>query len=176
MLSETVVSTFLTASITGAGLVLAIYALVTPISERIFRERVRKLDLLLAKFETEKSKITADASNKDFKNLKSMGDEIKQYKIFPRYLSLGILATFTLFIMEALLDWGWFVQPMNREGGNVLMGLFFMIAIVVFLLVGSITIIEISSTMRKEFEEIKKKQKEAKEYKIVDSVHTGGYS
>jgi uncharacterized membrane protein (DUF485 family) len=176
MLSETVVSTFLVTSITGAGLVLAIYALITPISEKIFRERARKLDALLSKFETEKSKITADSSDKDFKNLKNLRDEINQFKIFPRYLSIGIFVTFFLFIMEALFDWGWLVQPTNRASGNFIVGLPFMVAVIIFLFIGMFTIIEISSMMKREFEDIKKKQKEAKEYKVADSVHTGGYS
>ena len=59
MLSETVVSTLLATSITGAGLVLAVYALITPLSEKIFKERARKLEYLLEDFEKEKAKITA---------------------------------------------------------------------------------------------------------------------
>jgi hypothetical protein len=167
MPSETVVSTFLIASITGAGLVLAIYALITPISEKIFKERARKLDSLLEEFEKEKIKITADSSSKDFKkdfkNLKNLKNEIEQYKILPRYLSIGIFITFLLFMMEAIFDWVWFVEPTN---GLFVEGGFLIVAVISFLVIGVITIAEIAQTMAKEFEEIKKKQKEAKEYPI----------
>jgi hypothetical protein len=46
MLSETIVAAFLETSITGAGLVLAVYALVTPLSQKIFTERANKLNQL----------------------------------------------------------------------------------------------------------------------------------
>jgi|GEM_PF-2255927 len=169
MPSETVVSTFLVASITGAGLVLAIYALITPISEKIFRERARKLSDLLEEFAKERTKISADSSNKDFnkdfKNLKNLKKEIEQYKIFPRYLSFGILLTFFLFMMEAIIDWTWLIAPPKTSGISV-EGAFFIVAVISFLLIGVFTISEIFDTMRKEFEDIKKKQKEAKEYPV----------
>jgi hypothetical protein len=167
MPSETVVSTFLVASITGAGLVLAIYALITPISEKIFRERARKVAVLLEEFEKEKTKITADSSKKDYNNLKNLGDEIKQYKIFPRYLSLGVFITFLLFIFEIFTDYSWLINPTS---GIYLDGIFFIFAIASFLLIGIFAIAEISETMVKEFVDINKKQKEAKEYNPIENL------
>jgi len=87
MLSETIVSAFLETSITGAGLVLAVYALVTPISEKIFTKRADKLRHLLDDFEKEKSKITADAPNRDFKHLKELRDNIEEIN-FSQILEL----------------------------------------------------------------------------------------
>jgi hypothetical protein len=42
MFSETIVSAFLEASITGAGLVFAVFALITPLSRKIFREKAER--------------------------------------------------------------------------------------------------------------------------------------
>ena len=168
MLSETVVSTLLEASITGAGLVLAVYALITPMSEKIFKERARRLQHLIEEFEKEKNKITADASNKDFKRLKKLRDEIKEIRIFPRYLSIGILITFISFMLSVIVDGGWLAQPLNRTSENEFaIYTAFVVAIVLFLFVGILTIFEIFNTMRKEFEDVKKKQKEAKKFKTA---------
>jgi Fe2+ transport system protein B len=104
MLTETAVSAFLEASITGAGLVLAVYALITPLSQRIFTERAKKLQSLIEKFEEEKSKITPDSSQEDFNRLNQLRRNIKEVRIFPRYLGIGILITFMLFMFSAISD------------------------------------------------------------------------
>jgi hypothetical protein len=166
MLSETVVSAFLEASITGAGLVLAVYALITPISERIFTRRADKLKRMLDDFEKEKNKITADAPEKDFKHLKEIRDNIEQVRIFPRYLSYGILATFSAFMISAISDVLWLSNKSNQLPENdPYLTIPLITAISLFLVIGFLTIGEIFDTMRKEFEDIKKKQKEATEYK-----------
>jgi hypothetical protein len=164
MLSETIVSALLETSVTGAGLVLAVYALVTPISEKIFTKRTEKLRHLLEEFEKEKSKITADAPNKDFNHLKELRDNIEEIKIFPRYLSYGILATFGTFILSALAAFVWLSNKDNQVPENDLYIIIpFLIAVLLFFSLGMLTIGEIFDTMRKEFEDIKKKQKEIKE-------------
>jgi uncharacterized protein (DUF2225 family) len=164
MLSETIVSALLETSVTGAGLVLAVYALVTPISEKIFTKRADKLRHLLDDFEKEKSKITADTPNRDFKHLKELRDNIEEIKIFPRYLSYGILATFFTFVISAITDIAWLSNKSNQVPENdlyIIISLF--IAIFLFFAIGILTIGEIFDTMRREFEDIKKKQKEIKE-------------
>lgn len=101
MISETVMSALLSASITGAGLVLAVYALITPISDKIFKERAKKLVFLFEEF-NKKSKITPDTSAKDFKLLKELRNEIRAVRNFPRYLGQGIVITFGLFCVFIL--------------------------------------------------------------------------
>lgn len=164
MLSETLVSTCLEVSITGAGLVLAVYALVTPLSEKIFARRAEQLEHLLKDFEKEKSRITPDAANKDFKHLLQLRDNIGEIKIFPRYLSYGILTSFGVFIFSALADFAWLANTKNQVPENDLYIIIpFLIAIFLFFAIGVLTIGEIFRTMKKEFEDIKKKQKEIKE-------------
>ncbi len=169
MLSETVVSTFLVASITGAGLVLAIYALITPMSEKIFRERARKLECLLEDFEKEKTKLTVQSSNKDFKRFNNLKNQINDINIFPRYLSYGISLTFFLFMFSVLFDWAWLINTANQTPSNdYYVTLPFGLAVASFLGVGLLAILDIFGTMKKQFEEIKKKQKEVKELTIDD--------
>jgi len=170
VLSETVVSAFLEVSITGAGLVLAVYALVTPISEKIFQKRAISLKSLIEEFEKEKNKITVDASTKDFKHLNELRSQIKSIRVFPRYLGVGVVATFSFFMLCALFSALWSMNVIYRSDTieAYIIGNFFA-ALFILLSVGISTIIEIFDIMRKEFEDIKAKQREAKEYKITSA-------
>jgi|WetSurMetagenome_2_1015567.scaffolds.fasta_scaffold355026_1 hypothetical protein len=89
---------------TGAGLALVVYALITPISEKVFRERTEKLESLLRLFEKEKTKLAIDAVDKDFNRLKQPRKEIASIEDFPRYLGIGILATFGFFVVSLVSD------------------------------------------------------------------------
>jgi len=91
MLSETTVSTILTASIAGAGLIIAIYALITPMARKIFEERVKLHRKKKKEFDKLMEKINEESSDKDFKRLKTVAKEIKGIKIFPNILALVFL-------------------------------------------------------------------------------------
>jgi hypothetical protein len=166
-LTEAVVTTFLEASITGAGLVLAIYALITPISKKLFSERADQLNTFLCEFEEGKKKLTDSSSNKDYDDLKSLLNKIKNVRTFPMYMGIGIIVTFTLFVVSAILDWMWLISDTYWyfvfEGA---INLLFIASMVSFLVMGLAVTTEISDIMKKDYEEIKKKQKEAKEYKL----------
>ena len=116
-------------------------------------------------------KITAETSNKDFKRLTKLREEIRAIRIFPRYLGVGVSVTFLLFIFSAFADSAWLVQTANRVPDNdFFIGLLFYLSIAGFFAIGSLAISEIFNTMRKEFEDVKRKKKEAEEYKVGDSV------
>jgi uncharacterized membrane protein len=154
MLSETVVSALLEASVTGAGLVLAVYALVTPISGKIFRERARRLKRLLGEFEEEKNKITPD---RDLKRLKELQKQTKQLRVFPSYWGIGMLLTFILFMVSLLFSYVWLTNTDTIARANFELSIVvtFELAWIALLVIGISTIVEIYLTMRKEFEEIK---------------------
>ncbi|HLE75553.1 MAG TPA: hypothetical protein VI864_05860 [Candidatus Bathyarchaeia archaeon] len=167
MLSETVVSTFLQASITGAGLVLAIYALFTPLSHRIFEERAKRLQRQIEKFEGLKNKITPDSKNKELKELQNLQKEIKETKIFPRYLGSGVFLTFVGYVVSVMSDGNWLASLNNRTPPNeFIIIMVFVFSTIGFLFVGALTIIEIYASMRREFEDVKKKQKEVKSTEV----------
>ena len=52
MFAETVIDTLLGASITGAGLILAAYALITPIFEKLFIDRISRIDEASKEYKT----------------------------------------------------------------------------------------------------------------------------
>jgi hypothetical protein len=82
MLSESLVSTFLVSSITGAGLILAIYALITPTATQIFRERTKRLNELQIEWETEWARAKLGNSAGLHKRLKKLKKKSKQTRVF----------------------------------------------------------------------------------------------
>jgi len=163
MLSEAVVSTVLQASITGAGLVLAIYALVTPLSHRIFTERAKILDSKIEEFEKQRCELTLDSSEKEIKQLQKLSKEREQMKIFPRYLGAGIAVTFALYMCSVVFSSFWLLytdfRTLNTEIDIILT---FWPANTLFMVVGVLVTFEVFQSMKKEFEEIKEKQKRVK--------------
>jgi len=163
MLSETAVSAVLQASITGAGLVLAVYALVTPLSHRIFTERAKILDSKIEEFEKQRCDLTLDSSDKELKQLQKLQREIEQMKIFPRYLGVGIALTFVFYMFSVAFSTYWLLytnfRTLNTE--IEIIGTFWS-ANTLFMVVGVLVIYEVFRSMKKEFEEIKEKQKRVK--------------
>lgn len=163
MLSETAVSAVLQASITGAGLVLAVYALVTPLSHRIFTERAKILDSKIEEFEKQRCELTLDSSDKEIKQLQKLRKEIEQIKIFPRYLGVGIALTFVFYMSSVTFSAFWLLytdfRALNTEIDIIIT---FWPANFLFMVVGVLVIFEVFQSMKKEFEEIKEKQKRVK--------------
>ena len=156
---ETLISTLLTASITGAGLVIAIYALITPISNKIFERRLETLKKKLRQFEEVKAQTTPEEASKDAKILKALASEIREMKTFPSYLGSLVLFDFVLFAFTAFLSLFWFFS--NREDVQTygVVGLFALSAFL-FLAVGMGSIIDVYGSMKREFEQLKKEKEE----------------
>lgn len=162
MLNETFVSTILTASITGAGLILAIYALITPLSRKIFDERVKLLREKKKEFERLKGKVSSDSSAKDFKRLKTLASEIQGTRAFPRYLSFGVLVTFSFYIVAVAISLMWFVYPEARFEYELIALILFSSATSGFFVVGGSAIVDVYQAMKGEFEKVKKEKEEVK--------------
>jgi hypothetical protein len=166
MLTESFVSAIIQISITGAGLILAIYALVAPLSRKIFKERAKILKKKIQEFEDLRSHITPESSHKEIDKLKRLKKEIEEVKIFPRYLGIGVTVTFLSYMFSLIVASGWLANPLNQTPNNeLLIIVLFTVSNVLFLFVGLFTIFEVFNVMKKEFEEIKKRQKEIKEIK-----------
>jgi len=160
-MTETLASTILTASITGAGLILAIYALITPIARGIFEDRVKLLRKKRKQFDEMKAKISSESSDKEFKQFKTLSTEIKGMKIFPRYLGFGVLAVFSLYIITAFSAVGWLMNPsLDDFSRDFTLVMFFFVSTFGFLFVGSYAITDVLRTMIREFEQIKKEKEE----------------
>lgn len=124
MLSETSVQAFLGASISGAGLILAVYTLFTPIASRFFEYRANKMCKTLSEFKEEASKKGADISEKEMEKLENLLGDIKTLQSMPSYLTLGINLSFLGYVASALLAVGWIL---NFENYSPLMTLGFLL-------------------------------------------------
>jgi len=170
MLTETMVLTILEVSITGAGLIMAIYALITPVVRSMFKERVELRKKKKEEFDKIKKKISSNSSDKDFKRLETLASEIKKIKAFPKYLGIGVSFVFSCFAISAILCVFWLLSPTIAY--EITLILLFLLSICGFFVVGIyamsdvfLTIKREFDTARKEFEEIEKLEKEVEQVK-----------
>jgi uncharacterized membrane protein (DUF106 family) len=162
MLGENLVLTLLEACVTGAGLVIAIYALIAPISSKIFERRLETLKKRLKQFEDVKAQTTPEKASKDAKTLKTLGDEIKEMKTFPSYLGPLVFMDFALFAITAINSSLWFVGRREETQVYPILG-FFIASMTLFVVVGTGAIIDVYSSMKREFEQLKKEKEEVEE-------------
>ena len=161
MLSETVISTVLTASITGAGLIVAIYALISPITSKIFEKRIEMLRKKKEQFESMKQKLSAESSNKVFKQLETLATEIKDIRGFPTYLGAGVLAVFFGYFVASLTALAMLASPATQgDARESILLLAFTLSTCGFAIVGFYAIADVYSTMRKEFEQLSREQED----------------
>ena len=157
MLSESIVIGFMGASVVGAGLVLAVYALIIPMSDRIFKELTNEIKVNLIEFDKLKSKITPD-SKKEMKRLNKLRSNMENLKKLPTYLGIGVLITFYLYCASTFVDSLWLINS-NLPYSNSFVGNIFITATVAFFIVGTLAIVMVLVPMHNEFEAITKKQK-----------------
>ncbi len=147
------------ASIVGAGLILAMYALIVPMTHRIFEENIKDLNAKIKKFEELKSKITPESKDREITALSDLRSEIGSMQQFPSYLGRGAVLTFFLYILTIFVDLLLFLTPPSTILG-FLVFTFFTLATFAFLVVGGGAIITIYNIVKRDFDEITKKQKE----------------
>jgi uncharacterized membrane protein (DUF106 family) len=163
MVSETVVSALLEASLTGMGLVLAVYALITPISKQILKQRAKKLDDEIKRFNEDHSKLTVDSPEADWKKLRDKQKEINKIKVLPWSFGLGIFVAFTFFSVAFIVSMFWLGSEIYHTFSiEFCIFLFCASGWISFAFVGISIIAEIVDSLTNEFEDIKKKQKTVK--------------
>jgi len=89
MLLESHVLAFLQASITGAGLVLAVYALIVPLSRKFFGYRAEAIHEELEELKERIRETDTRVSSKELRELKAIVESIEERRGFPTYLSWG---------------------------------------------------------------------------------------
>jgi len=161
MLEESVVLILLEASVTGAGLVLAVYALIIPLSNKIFRYRIKEISEEVEELRKEAEKTQTSISQDDIRKFRELLDSIETRRDFPSYLSLWAELSFLLFILSALMSLLWTVDIFKSVADYWLPFTFFC-SIILFLIVGWRGISDISQTMKREFEDLKKEVEDAK--------------
>lgn len=173
-MTETMVTGIMTASVTGAGLVIAFYALLAAMSDRIFERRVQKLHEKHEEVKSIQSESHAFESSNfgaTSKRMSSLNDEIEEIQSFPKYLGPFITADFLLFILSASFAFYWLVT--SGADRTVLWG-----NLVVFAFIGSLALLvlsgvsgitEVYKTIHDRFEELKK-QKEHAQAEIREAI------
>jgi hypothetical protein len=159
----------LTASVTGAGLVIAFYALIARMSDSIFSCRFELLEEKTQEIERIRSNPASfkeDNLQKTSSRLKELGKEIDAIKAFPRYLGIGIGINFGLFILVSMICANWlylYTQPNNPTQNDWLIVALFMFTVGFFGVVGAVGIADVRDTMKIQFKNLAKKKKEIKE-------------
>jgi hypothetical protein len=175
MIPETLVSSILTASVTGAGLVIAFYALIAHMSDKIFERRFELLDEKNKEveqivssgegFKDENLKTTIDRLEERKRALEELSQEIDSIKTFPRYLGPIVAINFGVFLLTALFSLIWlFSSPENRANINDwVIPLLFSVSVGLFAIVGISGIGDAMGTMKDQFEKARKKKEKVKE-------------
>jgi hypothetical protein len=164
MVSETVVSALLGASLTGMGLVLAVYALITPISKEIFEQRAKTLEDLIKEFDEDHSKLTADSPEDDWKKITQKRKEISKIRVLPWSFGFGIFVAFTFFMFSFISCMFWLGSEIYRTPSmEFVFFAFCSSGWLAFSLVGLSIIGEIVRSLTRKFQDIKEKQKAVKD-------------
>lgn len=158
--TDILLSTLLASSITGAGLIIAIYALIAPISNRIFEERLNSLHNKMVEFEKSKEKITPEESLEEFQHFRAKAVEIQSMKAFPSYLAFGVKFVFTCYIMTAFFSSLWLTNVVQNPLAEFLLISLFCLSTISFFIVGRYAIKDVSISMKEEFEQLKKASEE----------------
>ena len=167
MLTDEVVTAIMTSSITGAGLVIAFYALIARMSDRIFSNKLDQLEERrheLKEIRSQPESFSEKNLKKTSKRLDDLSDEINSIKEFPRYLGWGVIADFLLFLATAFFCFAYLFSAENTITKNDFVIIFlFLGALFVFMVVGVYGIFDILETISTHFEKLKEKKEEAKE-------------
>lgn len=169
-LSETLISTILATSVTTAGLILAIYALLTPIFRKIVETRRTLLAHKKAEFDKQKKRIESSGSTNEIKKLEVLKSEIDEVGTFPPFFGDSVLLSFlfcTISFLVALIVF--FFQIIIQTDtavdavATMLMVILFLTGCFLFFGVGVYTIVQISRVLRQEWATLIEEKKEAKE-------------
>lgn len=168
MLDETLASIIVAGGITGAGLVLAVYALITPIFVKISKARKIEIEEKKKEFYNIQSKKTKESTKNDLKRQVELSYEINSLSKFPRFLRELVIVDFWLFLLTAALETVSLWANANGANGyliigsitvntnidlmyNALVPFMFFFAIFIFGYIGLLAIFDVSSWMENEF-------------------------
>jgi hypothetical protein len=162
MLDGNLVSALLQASVTGAGLILAIYALVTPILEKIIKVRKELIAEKKQKFDELAEKVKNESSDANLRELNNAYKELKELRSFPKFLSYGVALIFMFYLFASIFAFQWLLQSAPPSPvTEVSLLISFGSATGGFFIVGLFTIIEVARTIKVQWKELEKDREEA---------------
>ncbi|MEM2173271.1 MAG: hypothetical protein QXS66_08580 [Thermoproteota archaeon] len=159
---ENIALALLQSSITGAGLVLAVYALLIPILRTLFEKRAKELKDSIEAYRKKSETISTEIKEKEIREIRRLLSKIEEKRKLPGYMDLGIMLSFLIYILSVFLSlWSLF-------DSNIILStiLFFIMATLIFLFTGVCALVDIYSAFRDEYrslkEEIDKGKSEAR--------------
>jgi uncharacterized membrane protein len=161
MLTESLITSILQASLTGAGLVLAIYALILPISGRLFEMRKREIEHGVQAIKTKVEEIKGIPSLEKIEEIKKTAENLEEKATFPTYLGYGMALSFISFIITCCMSISWYDSRYMNCIDNYLMNAFG-ISIIIFFIVGLLSIKDIYSILNLEYQTRKQLVEEIK--------------
>ena len=166
-ISEILLSTILTASIAGAGLIIAILTLVAQLRNRIFERRLATAQEKRTEFDNTKKGITPEESYKGAEQLKTIGSEIRSMKALPTYLTNWVKLVLAGFFITAFFSLFWLTNAVENQGAEIVLILLFGLSTFGFFVVVVSATKDVQELMKEEFEELKKRQKEASDMSVI---------
>jgi uncharacterized membrane protein (DUF106 family) len=111
MITEAFISSVLQASITGAGLIFAVYAIIVPNISKIAKSRLRNLEKVLSDLEETLSKTRKQENKKvEIDKLREKTDKLEELQSPPVFFNGMVIATFTLYLITTILSLWWFTE------------------------------------------------------------------
>jgi hypothetical protein len=166
MLNQEIVLALFQASITGAGLVFAAYALILTFNKRILSQRAEQYakactELLTGMSEAKKKAATLTDSEGDsmwavdfVNNIKEKNQQLKDNEKLPNYLrSVMFEITFLGYIISTIIGVLWLIGLQN-VAVEALALIFFMASTIAFLILGLKSIKEIRKIMIRDYSNV----------------------
>ena len=140
MISESLINTIVTSSITGAGLIFVAYNVLIPFCEKLREFRLKKIDEMLKKIDKKGST----------EKLREVIDEIERTETQPFYLSAAVYAIFIFYILSVITGVFYLISQDPSKMTSVGMGSvwLFIIATTFFGLLGMNLLSDILEFMR----------------------------
>jgi hypothetical protein len=145
----------LQASITGAGLVLAIYSLVLSRAQEILERRAEQRDQV--------RKTLAEKVNRDETGIEPLARDYEAKRALPAYLDWQIGATFCLYCASSLLTWYSLFFAAEWWAGWLAVWAFGL-ATALFLIFGVLIIGDITSVLQERSRELAKRRGKVKDF------------
>lgn len=159
--TEILLATIFTASVAGAGLIIAILTLIAQLRTRIFERRLATAQDKKTEFDKAKEGITPE-STKGAEQLKELGTEIQSMKALPTYLTSWVKLVLIGFFASAIFSLFWLTNVVeNQDAEAFLIFLFLFTTLGFFGMVWNATT-DIQELMKEEFEQLKEAEKTRK--------------
>lgn len=160
MLDVNFISVMLSASITGAGLILAVYGIISPLAGRLAQNRLEKFRKSWSSLEDSLEVIKkSEYKPEDFEKAKEKINEVEQIKALPSYFGRMILASFLGYIVTSVLCVWYFMErtffSYTKDQYIQVIPWIFIASTMLFGYVGFKSIQEIIEIISKEFKNIK---------------------